>query len=199
MISDTAGPAIVASSGTVVGTSFTNGFTHILPGGLDHTLFILGLFFLTRNFGTLLLQMTLFTLAHSLALGLSLHGVVSLPTPVVNVAIGAGIAFVAIENLFAMKLGKARLAVIVASGLVHGLGFAHSFEGTAVEQGDFLPALFSYNLGIEVGQIALVLLAYVAVWPWWKNPRYQAVVARPASILIALCGFYWVVDWSFLR
>ena len=102
--------------------------THSLPQGLDHILFILGLFFLSRSFPALLFQMTLFTLAHSLTLGLSIYSVVSVPPQVVEVAIALSIAFIAIENLFRDDLSRWRPAVVFCFGLIHGLGFAHSFS-----------------------------------------------------------------------
>lgn len=172
------------------------GFSHILPYGADHVLFVLGLFFLTREPGPLLVQMTLFTLAHSLTLGLSLYGVVSLPSRFVEVAIALSIAFIAIENLFSSKLRRWRPAVVFVFGLIHGLGFAHTFAEKPIPPQDFLPALLSFNLGIELGQIAVVAIAFAAVSLWWKRETYQKHIARPASALIALCGLFWAVERS---
>lgn len=187
---------ILATAGAVIPEYFVIGFTHILPGGLDHILFILGLFFLSKDFGTLLLQMTLFTLAHSLTLGLSLYGIVHAPSVVVEVAIVLSIAFVAGENLVSEKLSRWRPWVVFGSGLVHGLGFAHSFEETLVKPGNFLVALFSFNMGIELGQLAVVGLTSAAVALWWKRDWYRMVIARPASMLIASMGLYWAVERS---
>ena len=172
------------------------GFSHILPHGADHVLFVLGLFFLTREPGPLLVQMTLFTLAHSLTLGLSLYGVVDLPSRVVEVAIALSIAFIAIENLSASRLRRWRPAVVFVFGLIHGLGFAHTFAERVIPPQDFLPALLSFNLGIELGQIAVVGIAFAAVSLWWKRETYQKHIARPASALIALCGLFWAVERS---
>lgn len=185
---------ILASAGAVIPEYFGIGFTHVLPQGLDHILFILGLFFLTRDFAVLLFQMTLFTLAHSLTLGLSLYGIVSVPNAVVEVAIGLSIAFIAVENLCREDLSRWRPWVVFGFGLVHGLGFAHTFQETSVAPANFLPALFSFNLGIECGQLAVVALAYASVGVWWKRDFYRKVIARPASAVIAATGFYWVVE-----
>lgn len=185
---------LIASASAAIPEYFGIGFTHILPDGLDHILFILGLFFLTRNFTALLFQMTLFTLAHSLTLGLSLYGVVSVPTTVVEVAIALSIAFIAIENLLCDHLSRWRPAVVFGFGLIHGLGFAHSFEQTTVDSADFLPALFSFNLGIECGQLAVVGLAYAAVAVFWKRDWYRTAIARPASLAIAASGLYWAFE-----
>lgn len=191
------GLLFIASAVAVIPKFFVIGFTHILPGGLDHILFILGLFFLTRSFGVLLFQMTLFTLAHSLTLGLSLYGFLSVPTTVVETAIALSIAFIATENLFRDSISRWRPYVVFAFGLIHGLGFAHTFQENVVVQSDFLPALFSFNMGIEFGQLAVVALAYAAVAAWWKQDYYRKLIARPASLAIAASGLYWAFERSF--
>jgi len=191
------GILILLSVGAVVPEYFGIGFTHVLPDGPDHILFLLGLFFLTRDFSVLLIQMTLFTLAHSLTLGLSLYGVLSVPSGVVEVAIALSIAFIAIENLFCDGLSRWRPWVVFGFGLIHGLGFAHSFGMRPVAAGDFLPALFSFNVGIECGQIAVIGIAYAAVAVWWKRDFYRTLIARPASVMIAASGLYWAVERGF--
>lgn len=188
---------LAAASAAVIPKFFVIGFTHILPGGLDHTLFILGLFFLTRNFATLWLQLTLFTLAHSLSMGLSIYGVLSIPTQAVEIAIALSIAFIAVENLFRDSMTRWRPAVVFGCGLVHGLGFAHSFSEEPLAPGTFLPALFSFNLGIEFGQLAVVALCYAVIAAWWKRESYEGFIAKPASAVIATSGLYWVVERSF--
>lgn len=187
---------IVFSTAAVIPEYFGIGFRHILPEGPDHILFILGLFFLARDFRPLLMQMTLFTMAHSLTLGLALYGLVSVPTTAVEVAIALSIAFVAVENLAGDKLARWRPAVVFVFGLIHGLGFAHSFEGTKVATEDFLPALFSFNLGLEAGQMAVVALAYAAVATWIKSEWYRRAIAVPGSVVIAAAGVYWAVERS---
>ena len=187
---------VAVSLGTVIPRFVGLGFTHILPGGLDHILFILGLFFMARDAFTLLVQITLFTVAHSLTLGLSLHGLVSLPTQWVEVAIALSIAFIAIENLFMDHLSRWRPLVVFAFGLVHGLGFAHTFQDQTVSAEAFLPALFSFNVGIELGQLAVVGLAFGAAAKWWQRDWYSRLVSRPASAMIAMAGLYWAVERS---
>lgn len=177
-----------------VGSRFLEiGFTHILPNGLDHILFLLGLFFLSRSVWILLVQMTLFTLAHSLTLGLGLYGIVSIPISVVELAIALSIVFVAVENLFHDHLSKWRPWMVFGSGLVHGLGFAHSFQTFWPAREDFLPALFSFNLGIEMGQLVILVIAYALFGGWWKRKWYRGTIARPASALIALSGLGWAL------
>lgn len=182
---------LIASAAAVVPGAFVSGFSHILPYGIDHILFLLALFFLTRDFGSLLAQMTLFTLAHSLTLALSMYGLVSVPQLLVEVAIALSIAFVAAENLFRERISRWRPWVVFASGLVHGLGFAHSFARTQIAPAEFLPALFAFNMGIEAGQLVVIGIAYLMVALWWKRESYRRMVARPASLLIAVSGLCW--------
>ena len=189
---------LAATSLSVVVPRFVMlGFTHILPGGLDHILFILGLFFLARDAFTLLVQITLFTIAHSLTLGLTLMGVVAAPTPWVEVAIALSIAFVAVENLFQSQLSRWRPWMVFAFGLIHGLGFAHTLQETSVDAASLMPALFSFNVGIELGQLAVVGIAFALVAAWWRREDYARVISRPASAVIALIGLYWAVERSF--
>lgn len=188
------GMVALAAASVTVPEFFVIGFQHIIPHGWDHVLFILGLFFLTRSFSVLLVQLTLFTLAHSLTLGLSLYGVISVPMQWVEVAIAMSIVFVAAENIYHDKPSRWRPAVVFLSGLIHGMGFAHAFGENRIAPGDFLPALFSYNLGIELGQIVVVGLAYAAVALWWKRDEYRKLVARPASVMIAISGIFWAVE-----
>ncbi|MDB6073314.1 MAG: Membrane protein [Verrucomicrobiaceae bacterium] len=185
-----------ASLWAVIPNFVAMGFTHILPGGLDHILFILGLFFMARDTFTLLVQITLFTIAHSLTLGLSMYGLISLPTQWVEVAIALSISFIAVENLFTDHLSRWRPWMVFSFGLVHGMGFAHTFEDAPVDAATFLPALFSFNLGIELGQLAVIGVAFAMVAVWWKRDWYRMAIARPASALIAMTGLYWAVERS---
>jgi hypothetical protein len=100
------------------------GYTHILPKGLDHILFVLGLFLLSARFKPLLMQVTAFTIAHSITLGLSMYGIVSLPSRIVEPLIALSIAYVAIENVLTRELKPWRIALVFMFGLLHGLGFA---------------------------------------------------------------------------
>jgi hypothetical protein len=188
------GLILLASASAVAPEYFAIGFAHILPYGLDHILFLLALFFLTQKPSDLLIQLTLFTLAHSLSMGLSLYGMVDAPGFIVEVAIALSITFVAAENLFWQNLSPWRPWIVFASGLVHGLGFAHSFGDRTFEKGDFLPALFGFNMGIEAGQIVVIGIAYLMVAVWWKRENYRRMIARPASLLIAASGLCWAAE-----
>jgi hypothetical protein len=117
------------------------GYTHILPKGLDHILFVLGLFLLSPRLKTMLLQVTAFTIAHSITLGLSIYGIVSLPSRIVEPLIALSIAYVAIENLWTRELKPWRLALVFMFGLLHGLGFAGVLRELGLPRDEFLTAL----------------------------------------------------------
>ena len=117
------------------------GYTHILPKGLDHILFVLGIFLLSPRLKTMLLQVTAFTIAHSITLGLSIYGIVSLPPRIVEPLIALSIAYVAIENLVTRELKPWRLALVFMFGLLHGLGFAGVLRELGLPREEFLTAL----------------------------------------------------------
>ena len=169
------------------------GYVHILPKGLDHILFVLGIFLLSPRVRTMLLQVTAFTIAHSITLGLSMYGIVSLPSRVVEPLIALSIAYVAIENLFTRELKPWRLALVFMFGLLHGLGFAGVLRELGLPRDEFLTALLTFNLGVEGGQLTVIAAAMLAVAPFMKKGWYRQRVVVPASILIAMVAIYWFV------
>ena len=177
----------------VVQTYLKLGYTHILPKGLDHILFVIGLFLLSPRFKTLLLQVTAFTIAHSITLGLSMYGVVSLPPRVVEPLIALSIAYVAIENLLTRELKPWRVALVFMFGLLHGLGFAGVLRQLGLPRGEFLTALLTFNAGVEIGQLTIIATAWLLVGTFMRRPWYRKAIVIPASCGIALTGLYWTV------
>lgn len=169
------------------------GYTHILPKGLDHILFVLGLFLLSPRPKTMLLQVTAFTIAHSITLGLSMYGIVSLPSRIVEPLIALSIAYVAIENLFTRELHAWRLALVFLFGLLHGLGFAGVLRELGLPRGELLTALLTFNVGVEFGQISVIVVALAAVGWSMKKGWYRQRVVIPASLIIAAVGIYWTL------
>jgi hydrogenase/urease accessory protein HupE len=170
------------------------GFNHILPLGLDHVLFVLGLFFFSTRIRPLFMQITAFTAAHSITLGLSLVGVIALPSRVVEPLIALSIAVVGLENVFSRRMRASRWLVVFAFGLVHGLGFAGALREFGLPEGGFWSALIGFNLGVECGQLTVVAAAYAATRWFQQKPWYSRRVAIPASALISLVALYWTVQ-----
>jgi len=170
------------------------GFEHILPKGLDHILFVLGLFLLSARTAALLKQVTAFTIAHSLTLALSMYGVVALPPRIVEPLIALSIAYVAVENLLTSELKPWRPFVVFGFGLLHGLGFAGVLRELGLPRTEFLTAIVSFNVGVELGQLAVIALALAAVGCWRRHPSYRPRVVVPASSAIAMVGVFWAVQ-----
>ena len=175
------------------------GFEHIVPLGLDHILFVLGLFFLGTAWRTLLWQVSAFTLAHTVTLALGAVGWVQVPASIVEPLIAASITYVAVENIWLGHLTRWRPVVIFAFGLLHGLGFASVLGDFGLPRGQFFPALIGFNVGVEFGQLTVIAFAFLAVGIWFGNkPWYRKVIAIPASAIIALVGAWWFVERVFL-
>ena len=173
-----------------------SGFRHIVPDGPDHIAFLLGLFFLSRQLWPLLWQITLFTVAHSLALGLILYGLPAIPPRMIETAVALSIAFIAIENLFSEKPGRWRPWVVFVFGWIHGLAFAHTFSDRPLTRGEIIPSLFGFNLGVELGQLVVIGSALLVFGGAWDQPWYRHRVAIPASVVIALSGLGWAIQRS---
>lgn len=180
---------------TTISTYMRAGFEHILPKGTDHILFILGIFLLSVHMRPLLWQATMFTVAHSITLGLSINGIIELPASIVEPLIALSIAYIGIENIFASSLHKSRLVIVFLFGLLHGMGFASVLADFGMPDDAFMTALISFNVGVEFGQLAVILLAFLAVGVWFsKKPWYRRVIVETGSAAIAVIGLYWTFD-----
>ena len=213
-------PAIALAGGDQLTgwQSFTSyipvGFDHILPQGLDHILFVLGLFFLSIHLRPLVWQVTAFTLAHTVTLALGALGLVNVPGSIVEPLIAASIVYVAVENIFARGLTKWRPAVIFGFGLLHGLGFASVLGEFGLPEDRFIPALIGFNVGVEVGQLTVIALAFVVIWLGvlaarrakftgveemvTEYPVMFRAISVTGSLIIALIGVYWVIERTLL-
>ncbi len=183
----------------VVSIYIVSGFEHILPKGLDHILFILGIFLLSIRMRPLLWQVTMFTIAHTITLGLSMNGVINLAANIVEPLIALSIAFIAVENIISPTLHKSRLVIVFIFGLLHGMGFASVLADFGMPENDFATALISFNIGVEIAQIAIILLAYLLFGYWLRSKlaneqQYRTIVVIPGSLFIALIGLYWTYD-----
>lgn len=194
----TANAVTAAGDSSDVRATFRNflreGFVHVLPEGLDHILFVLGLFLLSRTWRPLLLQVTTFTLAHSVTLALATLGWVHVRSSIVEPIIALSIAAVALENIFHPRYTPWRLLVVFGFGLVHGLGFASVLGDLNLPAASLATGLVGFNLGVEAAQIAVITLAFFAT-TWLPDPAsYRRWIVIPGSTAIALTGLYWAVE-----
>jgi hypothetical protein len=170
------------------------GFEHIIPQGLDHILFVLGLFFSTLKLRSLILQVTAFTFAHSITLALAALGFVKLQLSVVEPLIFLSIVWVAFENTFFKKTTKWRPLVVFTFGLLHGLGFATLLTQYGLPKDNFISLLLAFNVGVEFGQFAVLLAAFILIRLIYLKTEYKNQLKIPASILIGCTGLFWFIE-----
>ena len=186
------------------GLYVTIGIGHILPDGADHILFVLAIFLASVHVKALVWQISAFTVAHTATLGLAASGFITPSNAVVEPLIAFTIAFVAIENLVFKDMTKWRPLVVFGFGLIHGLGFAGFFGELGLPPGQFWSALVGFNVGVEIGQLSVILVAAiigVVARRWLHDPdglqRYRRWIAQPGSALIGLTGLWWGVTRLF--
>jgi hydrogenase/urease accessory protein HupE len=170
------------------------GFTHILPLGLDHILFVLGIFLLSLRLSPILWQVTAFTIAHTITLGLSIYGLISLPSSIVEPLIALSIVYVGVENILIGELRSWRVVIVFLFGLLHGLGFAGILIEIGLPRSEFLTALITFNVGVEFGQLAVISIALLAVGWFRHRPWYRSGIVVPASAMISIIGLYWTIE-----
>jgi hypothetical protein len=162
------------------------GFTHILPLGIDHILFILGIYLLSPNLKTAFIQASVFTLAHTITLTLSVYDIVNINPDIVEPVIALSIVFIAIENIFTKDIKAGRIILIFLFGLIHGLGFASVLTDLGLPKSEFLTALISFTVGVELGQTAVILLAYFLIGKWFSSKQwYHQKIVVSFSLVIA--------------
>ena len=173
------------------------GFVHVVPLGVDHILFVLGLFLLSRQWKPLLLQVTMFTVAHTITLGLATLGFVAIESSIVEPLIAASIAVVALENIFFPGYKPRRLVIVFAFGLIHGLGFAGALSEFELHPTSLVAGLFGFNLGVEAGQLAILSIAFALTVFIKKQEDYRKYIVIPGSTVIACMGVYWTLTRIF--
>jgi hypothetical protein len=175
------------------------GFKHILPLGLDHILFVLSLFLLSPKLKPVLWQSLAFTVAHSVTLGLAMYNVIKPPLRIVEPVIALSIMYVALENIFSPRLKPSRIAVVFCFGLVHGMGFAGALSDLGLPSNAYLTSLVMFNVGVELGQLTVILAAWFLVGKWFgKKPYYHKYIVTPLSIMITGVALFWVIQRVFL-
>ncbi|HEY3203233.1 MAG TPA: HupE/UreJ family protein [Thermoanaerobaculia bacterium] len=181
--------------GQVLATYLKLGFTHILPKGTDHILFVLGIFLLSIRVKPILMQVTAFTVAHTITLALTIYGVVSLSPRIVEPLIALSIVYVAVENVATPELRPWRIALVFGFGLLHGMGFAGVLSQLGLPRSEFLTGLLCFNAGVELGQLTVITIAFLVIGlPFRHKPWYRRRVVVPASVAIAAVGLYWFIQ-----
>ena len=182
----------------IANTYVNIGIDHILLG-IDHLLFVLGLIWIVQGGWRLAKTITAFTVGHSASLAAAAYGVVGVPERPLNACIALSIVFVGVEivNLQRGKVGlTARYpwAVAFGFGLVHGVGFASALSALGIERSLLFPALLSFNVGVEIGQLAFVLLVLALIW---GHRRLGAVLHRggqaaPGYVIGTVAAFWFI-------
>jgi hypothetical protein len=190
------------SAGTLFVRFVVSWFEHIVPKGIDHILFVLGLFLFSLRLKPIMAQVTAFTIAHSITLALASLKIVSLPSSIVEPLIAVSIVYVAVENILFANRGKislSRIAVVFCFGLLHGLGFASVLSDVGLPSGQFLIGLVGFNAGVEFGQLAVILVAFLLFGlPFGTKPWYRNCIVIPASSAIAMIGMWWAFERVFM-
>ncbi len=171
------------------------GFTHIVPLGLDHILFILAIFLIKPQLKAVFWQATVFTIAHSITLGLALNGIIKPLSSIVEPIIALSIVFVGLENLITNDIKWWRYLLIFLFGLIHGCGFAGALMETGLPEKEFLLGLISFNAGVEIGQFVIIIVAYLLFRKWINEPtEYRRLISTPLSICISAIAIYWTIE-----
>ncbi|MCK5394630.1 MAG: HupE/UreJ family protein, partial [Gammaproteobacteria bacterium] len=124
-----------------------------------------------------------------------MNGVISLAPNIVEPLIALSIAYVGIENIFSKRLHKSRLFLVFCFGLLHGLGFAGVLADFGMPADDFATGLISFNVGVELGQLAVISVAFLAVGLWFSaRPWYRKAIVIPGSAAISVIGLFWTFE-----
>jgi hypothetical protein len=176
------------------------GFRHIIPEGPDHMLFVVALILNARGWVSLLVQVTTFTVAHTITLGLAATGLVEAPASIIEPMIALSIAVLAVEAIFFREANVWRLPVIFAFGLCHGLGFG-SLMKAYLESADLWVGLAGITIGVEGGHLSVLAVAAAvafavqyALKSIGQGEIYRRAFLVPVAIIIALVGAYWTVQ-----
>jgi hypothetical protein len=186
------------SAAATTGRYLHLGILHIVPRGTDHMLFVLGLFLMTQGLRDLLIRISAFTVAHTMTLGMSAAGWVVVPGGWVEPLIALSIAWIALENLRSKDWNAWRTAVVFGFGMLHGLGFAGVLGELGLPDGQFFPALLGFNVGVEIGQLSVVLVAWILLHRFREHAAYRPRVVVPVSFLIGAIGLWWAIERTFL-
>src|SRR6476659_5164914 len=176
------------------------GFRHIIPGGMDHILFVSALCLLSNKIKTILWQATAFTVAHSVTLALSMKNIIVVSSAITEPIIAMSIVFVAIENILFSELKAWRILIVFMFGLIHGMGFASALNEVGLPPNKFYTSILAFNGGVELGQAAIILIIFSSLVVLWGNKTwYRKRLVYPLSAIIALVASYWTISRLFFN
>ena len=183
---------------SVLGTFIPAGMHHIWIGP-DHLLFLLGLMLFGGSWRRLVLIVTAFTVGHSITLSLAATGLYSPPAWLIEPLIALTIVIVGADNLLRGEGRDLRPWLAGAFGLVHGFGFAFVLREFGLPASALGWSLLGFNLGVEAGQLAVVVpLALALGWLWRRHPARARQLATAGSVAVILAGGYWFIERTFL-
>lgn len=190
----------ITKSATQTTLDYINiGFLHILPKGLDHILFIIGIALLALSWQKLLTMVTIFTIAHSITLALATYSLVMLPSVVVEPLIALSIAYIGIENLGKPNHLYTRYGVIFMFGLLHGLGFASVLQSFQTDTNSLIYSLIGFNIGVELGQVLIISLVLFGLWFLrLLSIDTKTYATQPIAVLITITGLLWMFERIFI-
>lgn len=171
------------------------GFNHVIPLGFDHILFILTLFFLSSDLKKAAIQCTVFTIAHSISLGLTATGIVINQPSIVEPLISFSILYTSLEIIIGNKINRLHYLVLFVFGLVHGMGFASVLIEQNSLSNHLISSLLAFNVGVELGQLAIVLAIYFIVKLLFiKQPWYYQRIVFPFASITGCIAIYWTIE-----
>jgi hypothetical protein len=170
------------------------GWTAVLPHGIDHVMFVLGVYFLSRRAKSGICHLGAFMVASSLAAGLASFGLVGIPTRVLAPLVGLSIAYIAIENLVAAENATRRVPIIFGFGFLHGIGSTAAFSAAGLPRTGLTTAVLSFNLGLQAGIVSTAATAFLLVgWHYAGEEWYRNRIVLPASTLLGCTAVYWMI------
>lgn len=185
----------MANKLTVFKNFISFGFKHVLPLGLDHILFVTALFFFNSKLNTALWQASVFTLAHSVTLIAAGLGYISLSPSFVEPIISFSICLLVAENWYFKKVNFWRYATIFGFGLIHGLGFASAFLSLQLPKKFLLNSLVSFNIGVELAQVSVILGMYFLFAKWVKDKDwYNQYFVKLMQVIIFCVALFWTIE-----
>ena len=188
-------PGVAAEPRGAFAEFFFLGVRHILTG-YDHLLFLFGILIVCSGFGAAARIITCFTVAHSITLALATFNVVTISNRVVEPMIAASIVYVGVENLWMKGRLRWREALTFTFGLIHGLGFASALREMGIRTsgiGVAIP-LFSFNLGVEAGQLAVAACILPLAFKLKRAQNFSLIAVPAFSLIIALAGVWWLFE-----